>query len=226
MQFAGSASWRFEEGSSQSLHLALYVREIAALPVPPAGDIPPLLASPPPCDPPVVPAADRAAAAAQWAAWWRRIVAREARPRPRDGSGEDPAGHEHLDLDIFSPPEFASLDGSPALRALAVLVYADANRWHFGPGPGQRPEPAEGGRFPWELVSAVADEVAAGQGVRAGDIQGTVQVLNVDGIWSRLTGPGSALCSAPLCADPARARELLRDIFISGIGPGTVPAPA
>ena len=221
MQVAGSSSWRFTEDHSELLHIALFIRDAMALPVPQAPDIPPPLTSPPPGWPGR--GADPAAAAVQWAAWWRRLgagEAEEARAAGRLGGGEadqqawaDAAFAQHEEL--FDPPDFTSLAGSPELRSLVRELSEAAIDWAGRAGPTR---PPGGAGFGWPLVRAVAEDVAAREGVPLAAVHGTVQVLGVDGVWSCLAEPGFALCSARLAASSDRARALLRAVFTSGLG--------
>jgi hypothetical protein len=92
----GSGSWRFGHGDMGYLHTALFVRDAARLPVPPAVDIPPRLAAEVPDYAGVLLPGERPAAGQQWVAWWHRLVgqaAREARqsaiPLPADTDPDD-----------------------------------------------------------------------------------------------------------------------------------------
>jgi hypothetical protein len=224
MQVAGSASWRFEEGNSQLLHLALFIRDAAALPVQQAGDIPPPLASPVPGRADTVPTGHPDVTAAQWITWWRQLTDSEADEAQHEGRriDEDSRTDARAMLaylqSLFDPPEFTSLAGSAELRSLAKHLHEDAIEWS---NRSQAADPArpDGGLFQWGLVRAVAEEVAAGHGVPVGAVRGAVQVLDVDGMWSCVTAPGFALCSAALATSPARARALLHVVFGSGLRP-------
>jgi hypothetical protein len=73
-------------------------------------------------------------------------------------------------------------------------------------------------RFAWPLVRDAAESTAADLGIPVGDLKGYADVLEVDGLWSYLAGPGSALCSAAVACDPLAAAQLLRKVFSSGHG--------
>jgi len=62
------------------------------------------------------------------------------------------------------------------------------------------------------------ERTAADLGIPISDVNGYADVLEVEGLWSYLAGPGSALCSAALACDPLAAGRLLREIFSSGHG--------
>ena len=229
MHRQGSSSWRFGHGDMGYLHTALFVRDAARLPVTASADIPPQLAWDVADCAGVLPSAERGAAGQQWVVWWRRLVdqaAREARqswtPFP---AGTDPddfrarmryrfAGRE----EAFDPPGFASLAGMQPLRS-AVTATFELSRGRPGYRPGSAAEP---GRFPSPLVRDAAESTAAELGVPVGDLAGYADVLEVDGFWSYLAGPGSALCSAAVACDPLAAARLLREVFRSR--PGPIPA--
>jgi hypothetical protein len=225
MQAAGSASWRFEEGDSQLLHLALFFRDAAGLLVPPSPDVPPPLALRMPGRAEALPSGHRAAAAMQWVTWWRGLVDHElrtARPRGRDRRGGEGAktgakATPERWWEVFDPPQFASLKGAPELRSLVAHVHNDAIEWFSRLQFDEARRLEGGGLFPWLVVRNVAEEVAADQGILAGNINGAVHVLDVTGTWSYPAGPGCALCSTTLAADPDSARALLRGVFVSGL---------
>lgn len=218
MRVAGSASWRFAEGNSQLLHLALYVRDAAALAVPTAADVPPPLTPAVPAE--ILPATDRAEAAIQWLAWWRRLVeseVHEARLR-RVQSGQD--GQARLramsqrQRGVFDPPEFETLTALPELRALAVASFRSALAWCNKPRR-RGPVPSRPGAFAWPVVRGTVEAVAAERGVPVSDLDATAAVLDVQGAWSYLAGPGFALCSPAVAADPQASRVLLHEVFDS-----------
>jgi len=72
--------------------------------------------------------------------------------------------------------------------------------------------------FAWPLVRDAAESTAADLGIPVGDVKGYADVLEVDGLWSYLAGPGCALCSAAVACDPLAAAGLLREVFSSGHG--------
>lgn len=214
MHVAGRPSWRFEENDAGDLHAALFIRDASGLALFAAPDIPP----------PLLAAVERrhafadsaAAAADQWAAWWRRLVgfqAEEAQPPHRLGRGEDVhawlrASAERYTV-VFDPPNFGSLALMPELRLLAAETLADGQQL-------DRREPRDpAGAFDYQVVRAAAEAAIAEFGVSAGEIDGTVHVLDVQGAWSFLAGPGYALCSSATAADPLSAALLLRTVFAS-----------
>ena len=114
---------------------------------------------------------------------------------------------------ITDPPEFTALADRPALRTAVAATFVEACRWT---GEAKRsgmsaPQP----RFGWSLVKQAAEDVAFDHGVDVGDVDGTVLVLTVEGMWSHMLGPGAALCSTAVAADAASAYALLRDVFAS-----------
>lgn len=83
--------------------------------------------------------------------------------------------------------------------------------------PGRADE--EPKRFPWPLVRDAVQSSAADLGIPVSELAGYANVLEVEGLWSHLAGPGCALCSAAVACDPARAARLLREIFSSRLRP-------
>ena len=223
MQIAGRPSWRFAEKDGGDLHLALLARDTARLEVPPAPDIPPPLSA----------AIDglsktpSAAAAGQWVTWWRGLVqfqAGEAAPSRRLGPADDLnawlGAMRERHMAVFDPPEFESLASMPALRAVASSMFAGDGRLLLRREPPARIPPTA---FAYGVVRAAAESAIAEFGVDPREIDGTVQFLDVQGVWSYLAAPGYALCSAQLAADQAAAAALLHEVFASrlgGAGPG------
>src|SRR5215469_358604 len=218
MQIAGRPSWRFEEKAGGDLHLALLVRDAAGLAVPPAPDIPPPLAAA--ID--RLPAPASAAAAPQWVTWWRALVrfhSGEAAPsrriRPADDLDAWLGAMRERYLAVFDPPEFESLAPMPELRAVASGLFAAGGRPLVHGEPPTRTPPRT---FDYRVVRGAAEGAIAEFGVDPGEIDGTVQFLDVQGAWSHLAAPGYALCSAQLAADPAAAAALLHEVFASRLG--------
>jgi hypothetical protein len=226
MHLRGSSSWQFGHGDMGYLHTALFVRDAARLPVAPAADIPPRLAADVPDCADVLPPGERDAAGQQWVVWWRQLVgqaAREARqsvtPLP---AGTDPddfearirhsfAGRE----DVFDPPRFGSLAGVQPLQSAVTATFESSRGWSSNQ-PGRT---GESKRFAWLLVRDAAESTATQLGIPVNDLTGYANVLEVEGLWSYLGGPGCALCSAAVACDPIAAARLLREVFSSGRRP-------
>jgi hypothetical protein len=224
MHRQGTASWRFGHGDMGYLHTALFVRDAARLPVAPSADIPPLLTRDVPDCSEIVPPRNRPIAGQQWKVWWQRLVgqaAREARqswtPLP---AGTDPDDFQALIRhrfggrdDVFDPPGFVSLAGMEPLRSVVIGTFETSRGWSSQPSGPTAPE-----RFAQWLVRDAAESTAADLGIPIGNVSGYADVLEVEGLWSYLAGPGSALCSAAVASDPVAASRLLREIFSSGHG--------
>jgi hypothetical protein len=218
MQVAGRPSWRFEHGNGQCSHLraALFVRDLAGLVVPPSIDVPPPLAAEwlagqlPPG--PALTPADLAAAAAQWLEWWRALLAStvaEARPPYGADMAEVLAWLSNRHAAVFDPPEFGSLATMPELRAVARATR------QIHPRVPDRP-----GSLDYHLIRSVAEQTAADFGVPIDAIDGTVHVLDVQGSWWHVVGPGCVLCSPAATTDAATAAQLLRAVFASRLSGG------
>ena len=225
MHRQGNASWRFGHGDMGYLHTALFVRDAARLPVAPSADVPPPLTRDVPDCADVLPPGDRATAGQQWEVWWQRLAgqaAREARqswtPLPAGIDPDDDKArirHRFAERkDVFDPPGFESLAGLRLLRSAVIGTFELSRGWNsFQPGRAKEPE-----RFAQRLVRGAAERTAADLKIPIGDVNGYADVLEVEGLWSYLAGPGSALCSDALACDPVAASRLLREIFSSGHG--------
>jgi hypothetical protein len=222
MHRQGSSSWRFGHGDMGYLHTALFVRDAVRLPVASSADVPPRLARDVPDYSGLLPPGERAAAGRQWVIWWRRLVgqaAREARqswtPLPAAIDPDDFEAHiQHRFAgreDVFDPPDFRSLADMQPLRS-AVAATFEFSLAQSGSQPGNGAEPE---RFAWPLVRDAAERAAADLGLPVGDVKGYADVLEVEGLWSYLAGPGCALCSAAVACDPPAAAALLREVFSS-----------
>ncbi|HIZ36452.1 MAG TPA: hypothetical protein H9815_11790, partial [Candidatus Ruania gallistercoris] len=137
MKLAGTRSWRFAVEVSDLLHLALRVRDGAALEVPTGPDVPPELLDPPvPRDPAetVGAGADPAAAGTQWLPWWRELVELESRRqllRPDQVRQPWRAVTRRLRTELAAaadPPRFDALSQRPALQAAARAVGGTPRR--------------------------------------------------------------------------------------------------
>lgn len=114
----------------------------------------------------------------------------------------------------FDPPDFGSLACLQPLQS-AVAATFDVSRGLSSHQPGSAGVPE---RFAWRLVRDAAETTAAELGIPVGDLTGYANVLEVEGLWWYLAGPGCALCSAAAAVDPLAATRLLREVF--SIGPG------
>jgi hypothetical protein len=224
MQLAGSSSWLLGTDNAHFLHIGLFVRDATGLAVPPSADIPPRLAGDVPDLSAFLPASDRSAAAAQWVIWWRRLLGHAVHEvrRRRQERGQDAMTRVRAmaerEQEILDPPEFRSLADMQALRSAVVATFDDAVTWTNGP---ERSGPPEQGMFAWPLIRDTAESTAAELGIPVGDLDAVVHVLNVQGSWSHLAGPGCGVCSITMPDDPQAARLLLHDLFASGRGNAT-----
>jgi hypothetical protein len=217
MQVVGRPSWRFGSGNGQCSHLvaALFARDSAGLAVPPSSDVPPSLAAEwlagaPPSGLAAVTAADLAAAAEQWLQWWRALLAHTvAREGSRPAAGADPtevvAWLVSRDAAVFDPPEFGSLATTTELRTVVRATHQAQ----------PRPPRDRAGSFDYQLIRSVAERIAADFGAQIDAIDARAHVLDVQGSWWCVVGPGCVLCSPAATTDPAAAAELLSAVFAS-----------
>jgi hypothetical protein len=222
MRVAGRLSWRFEYGNGQASDLrdALFARDVAGLEVPPShDDIPPplvaewLVGQPPP-GLAALTAADLAAAADQWLRWWRllltnRVSVDESRPPPGAAVETVMAWAKLLyESAVFDPPDFDSLASAPELQSVVRATHGARPR-----GLADR-----SGSFNYQLIRLIAEQTAAEFGVSMDAIDATAHVLDVQGSWWRVIGPGCVLCSPAATTDPEIAEPLLRELFASRLG--------
>jgi hypothetical protein len=216
MRVAGRPSWRFGSGNGQCSHLraALFARDSAGLVVASTADMPPplaveWLAGELPSGLAAIAPTDLAAAARQWPEWWRALLAdtvAEAGSRPPADAepAEVLAWLANRHATVFDPPDFRSLAGRPELRAVARATQ------QIHPRVPDRP-----GSFDYQLIRSIAEQTAADFGVRIDAIDAQAHVLDVQGLWWHVAGPGCVLCSPQAAADPAVAAQLLRAVFAS-----------
>jgi hypothetical protein len=211
VQLAGSPSWRFSEDASDTLVVALYIRDVYGLEV--VGDVPPALDGPLRTMPP-----GPASAAGQWLDWWQALLdlwlAAERRASTLSGSDVRSRMREMMAarLVVYDAPEFGALADSPELQTLAQSGFAEANRWFA------RRRGSPSGEFDYEIMRSVAEEVARVHAVSPSAVRASAQVLPVDGMWWSCVRPGAVLCSVAAARDPATSRAALRDAFESGLG--------
>ena len=223
MKLAGTRSWRFAVEVSDLLHLALRVRDGAALEVPTGPDVPPELLDPPvPRDPAetVGAGADPAAAGTQWLPWWRELVELESRRQLlRPDQVRQPWGTvtRRLRTELAAaadPPRFDALSQRPALQTAARAV---------GPAPrrsiDRQLRQARGWRdvIDWPVVNRAVHSVAEETSTNVNELNGCALVLLVRGSWWQPVGPGAVLCSLAAAADPDTAAELVRAAVRSGL---------
>lgn len=218
MRLAGSDSWRLERRAGQSaLHAALRVRDAAGLVISPSTENPPPLATEVARLPDSLTRQERMRVGRDWASWWHELVdlqAHEAQRRDRPTGTEDMmawmrARHQR-ELELFDPPDFQALAGRPQLRSVVRTVWAEYTS-RPRPGPPDAVRKPQG--FRWELTRDVVTSVAAERGVPVGTLEASTDVLDVEGMWSYLAGPGYGLCSPAVVADEAAATSLLRELF-------------
>lgn len=232
MKLAGSRSWRFAAEASELLHLALRVRDGAALEVPEAADVPPVLLGEPfgaggagrsggvgsrgSADGEV----DPLLAGAEWLTWWREAVDLEARRvLLRPDQVTEPWGKVSRRLRaelrrLATPPRFDGLADRPSLQAAARVVGRTPHGWVDRELQAHRHSRA---LIDWPVVDAAVHQVAAATGAPVNGMNGCALVLLVRGVWWRQVGPGVVLASVAAAGDPGAAGELVRAAFRTGL---------
>lgn len=219
MHEAGTESWRFAHDVDESLHCVLYLRDALDLQIEDDGSIPPRLAGVVPDRPQVLDPASAVAAAARWPSWWGAVVNQVAPAQlgpPSQHSRSQSWVREISALrgPVFDPPEWVSLEGSPALRDAARKLFIESCRW-FGPARQPYLPPSCLDVFAWEQVRHAAERAALEHEVSPGTVNGGAQVLLVEGSWWHMVAPGVVLCSIAAARDPAIAPGILKKTFDS-----------
>lgn len=222
MRKAGSESWRFAHDIDESLHCVLYVRDALGLQVEDDGVIPPRLAGDVPDRSRLFGPESARAAAARWPSWWRAVVTRVAPTQlgPLSQQGGSQSWRREVATRhraVVDPPEWASLEGSPALRDAARTLWTESCRW-FGPAREPYLPPCCLDVFAWEQVRDGAERAAGEHEMSPGEVNGCAQVLLVEGSWWHFIAPGVALCSIAAARDPAIAPVILKEAFDSYLG--------
>lgn len=222
MRLAGSASWRFAEGIEQAPLVALFVRDVEGLRIPPGDGLPPRLDDELPGGSTLLDSEQRATAGSDWTGWWQAIVAHEIRVH----QGTPDAVDQQVWMrqmaaeraGVFDPPDFASLNTSPALREAVHATFGAALRWV----EAQRrallmPPQGRHGQFDYDIVRAVAEQVAHHHRVSPDAVRACALVLPVKANWWSLVASGAVLCSTHAARDPIIARSVLTEAFESGL---------
>lgn len=223
MRFGGTGP-RLGLGSPQLLHVALYIRAKEGIRISDAPSAPPPLRhvdATPACRPHVA----SGDLEAQWLGWWRWIAEHEARVAAigRDalfGGAADVARQIADTMErAFDPPEFASLAGSPDLRAIVAARHREAFDWWSSldaNGPtrvGESAVPV----IPYPIIQRAAEVVSAERNVPANGLAADIGVLDVTGPWLHLVAPGYLLCSADVFRNDEAAEGMVRRVFESGL---------
>jgi hypothetical protein len=216
MRRAGAASWRFAEDLGQLPHAVLYIRDAMRLPVEPGLAVPPVLTGVIPDRSDRLEAAFARDAAHAWAAWWEDVVELDARAQLNNDMVANVASGQ-----MNNPATSPALNQTPALRVAAASLFAEGVEWvETARRPMLPPACTHPGRFDWQLTREVAEAVADDAAVEIGAISGAVSLLLVEGIWWKRVRPQFALCSVEAADDPEIARDILRDVFASGLTTG------
>jgi len=164
MRKAGTESWRFAHDIDESLHCVLYLRHVLGLQIEDDGVIPPRLAGDVPDRSQVLGPASALAAAARWPSWWRAVVNQGAPTQLGPSSQQNGLQNWVREIatwhgPVFDPPEWASLEGSPALRDAARTLWIESCRW-FGPAREPYLPPSCLDVFAWDQVRDAAERAA------------------------------------------------------------------
>lgn len=219
MRASGTESWRFAHDMDESLHCVLYLRDALGLQIEQDRFIPPRLAGTVPDRAQLLGPTPAMATAVRWPSWWGAMVAQVA-PAQLGPSLQQASSQSWVseiaawDGPIFDPPEWLSLEGSPALRGAARTLWIEFCRW-FGPAREPYLPPSCRDVFAWDQVRDAAGRAADEHEVSPGKVNGSAQVLLVEGSWWQIVAPGVALCSIAAARDPAIASIILKETFDS-----------
>jgi len=215
MQLAGTTSWKMGTDEPQSLLMALYVRDAAALRPRIDPDLPPL-EPPVPLDQEQLPMTS--VASDQWADWWRQLL---------DGGGFWPDHKSPPDMSRirddaelqrifywpsrYLPPDFVGLSGTPELQALvlrhheAARVWSDARKHEFVVLSTARQRVS--------LESEIVRTAERGLGRTARPFEFDIRVLPVASVQAWRLSRGRALVTRALYRDRAAYGKWLRPII-------------
>jgi hypothetical protein len=221
MHVAGRPSWRLtHELDGQWPHVVLYVRDALGLVPDNAPAIPPPLSGTIPDHSALLDRGERDRATHEWAGWWTQTLDSEQRMQCWSREPNRPkAFHEVVEeAGRTVAPSTAPALADTALQPVAQRLFDEGSRWINDvrlAAPRPRPDSPRGfdSNLTRETVAAVADEL----GVAVHLLDGTVSILNVEGLWWEVTDPGFAVCSLAASEDPAAAREALRAVFASSV---------
>lgn len=204
MEVLGPSSWRFEESARDDLlHLALFVRDAAGIPVPPGPAVPPRLAGAVPDHHDLLGEDERQTAGRQWDTWWTDLLVVQGQWAVQaQGMRRERAG---------CPPDFAALADRPALHRVVVECWPQARHW-LAPRRDQ-----SRGCFDDQIVRQIAEDVAFDHAVDVGAVRGRAVVLDVEGSWWHVLSPGTVVCSTAATSDPETAQLVLRRAYESGL---------
>lgn len=216
MRKVGTKSWRFAHDIDQSLHCALYLRDALRFLIEDQAGVPPRLAGDLPDRSHVLGPEPARTATARWPSWWHTLVTQLAPAQLGTPGGTDTRSWlreiSARRRTVVDPPDWNSLEDSPALREALCAVWVDSSRWFEATREPYLP-PACQDMFAWEQVRDGAERAAAEHAVSLGQVNGCVEVLLVEGLWWHLIAPGVALCSVAAAQDPGTARTILRETF-------------
>ncbi len=173
MRKAGTESWRFTHDIDESLHCVLYLRDVLGLQIEDDGVIPPRLASDVPDRSQVLGPASAVVAAARWPSWWRAVVNQVATTQLGPSFQQDGSQNWVREIatwhgPVVDPPEWASLEGSSALRDAARTLWIESCRW-FGPARKPYLPPSRLDVFAWNQVRDAAERAADENEVSPGE---------------------------------------------------------
>jgi hypothetical protein len=161
----------------------------------------------------------------QWLDWWQSLVAFEVEnfETIRSAQASHVPSQEWMrqladaHADVFDPPEFSTLAGSPEMRDIAALRFREAHEWFSGRSGTPRHSRPEIPVISHAVIVRAAEGVAAERGVDLDRLDAAVDVLDVSGAWSHLAARRYMLCSTELARDDDAAEDVVRRAFISGL---------
>lgn len=202
--------------------VALFVRDVVGLEVPPASVNPPRLDGDLPDHSPRYDSELRVAAGAFWIGWWQEVLALDVRQHQGTPDGVDQAAwfrERAAEFQaVFDPPAFTALAGRPELGEVVRATFEEALDW----ADGRRrelliPPVGQPGQFDYDTVREVAEETVRSHEVSPGAVRACAVVLPVEGIWWHRFAPGVVLASVKAARDPAVARSVLAEAFETGL---------
>lgn len=197
MHEAGVASWQVSSGQPQSLAVALFIRDAAALPSRHSW-IPPAL-------PAVRPVGSQARepAGLQWDSWWDQAL--------RQQRQVDPAEWPPDVSSYWAPPDFHALDATPELQEIVAAHHFEAARWS-----NDRAQEHAATMLSSEMrlfYPALVRNMEHALNRKAQPFDLMVTEIPVDGQQLWRLGPDHVLVTAGLLRDPALALRRLTPVI-------------
>jgi len=216
MQRPEVPAWSLRVDVSELLHVALYVRDVAAIELPPWRATPPPLMDRLPTHSLILPPASRRSTGLEWLRWWDSIVTSEIDAYSRltsAGSGrggrqetETASQEEQHKYAAAESPQFSD----PVVRRTVHELVQEGHRWW---NENHRTRAQWG--MDRELLDRVVKEASSRLGGCEVRLRSMVEVVLVEGEWWHRPAEQALLCSVSLTNNFDGFGSLLRKFLSS-----------